>query len=230
MMLALFACSQPIERVTMSGVVGDAPKDAGDPVEGVDVGILDGNLLEFDSVTTAADGSFAVDVPAGTIFYVQVTGEGWLGTAFSGTAGIVDFDAGDGYPWVAAPEFVDTLRTTFADCDSATAEGAVVAGEVRYYEAVDDVNSLPLVEVAQVVATGSDAEYYEACYIADADATEEPTQTGDAGSFAVFGLPEGPLLLEIHTPDEVGSRSVVYQFAVPEGGLVPLYPALFDAG
>ena len=66
--------------------------------------------------------------------------------------------------------------------------------------------------------------------IPDADATEDPTQTGDAGSFAVFGLPEGPLLLEIHTPDDVGSRSVVYKFVVPEDGLVPLYPALFDAG
>ena len=52
------------------------------------------------------------------------------------------------------------------------------------------------------------------------------SETGDSGRFAVFGLPEGPHLLEITVEfDDENSETFPYLVYVPEEGNVPMYPA-----
>jgi hypothetical protein len=64
-LLALIAGCNPLpEIVVMTGIVQDAPRSLGAPVEGATVATTAPDLTAFASVTTGADGAFAVDVPA----------------------------------------------------------------------------------------------------------------------------------------------------------------------
>lgn len=230
MMWMLWACAgTPATIVTMTGVLGDAPKSAGAPVAGATVDVLDEAYAPFATATTADDGSFQVDVPAGYGFYVLASGEGFLSTAFSGRAGIEDFPAADGLPWIAPEAFADAVRTEFSACTTAAAEGSIVTGEARQYLGdVADLNQLPLASSATVTVTGSDGTALQTCYLDDAGvSTADGAVTGTTGRFAVFGAPEGPMVVETRwILDNSDDPACLFQYAVPADGVVPMYPAL----
>ena len=227
--MALFlACAGEVQTVTLSGTVTDAPEAAGAPVAGATVTVYDETLATFGETTSGDDGAFALDIPALATFYVQVRGEGRVPTAFSGTAGLGDLYAGEGYPWVADADFVAGERAAHADCASADAAGAVVVGVARVYLPSTALGELPIASTADIAVLGSDAQRYLACYLDDAGASSsDATLTGATGRFAVFGVPEGPAIVGVSWVDPSGERTThEFQFLVPAEGVVPLYPAL----
>lgn len=226
--VVLAGCIPDVATVSMTGTVHDAPAAEGAVVEGVTLESRDFSDEVVGTTTTAADGTFAVDVPQGVDFFLSLTKSGFLPTHFSGVGAAVDFDAGDGYPWIVPESFVEQLRSDFSACPTVADEGAIVTGEVRYWLNTDEPGTEPLVDTAEVhVVTSADDLQYDACYLDDeGNSLADGTETGASGRFAVFGLPAGVLAVEVgwHPPngDYVSSHP---QYQVLEGGVVPMYPA-----
>ena len=226
--LLLMACATDPDTITLRGTVTDAPRAAGAPVAGVDVVVFGEDLLEAARTTTDDAGGFAVAVPALSQFYVHVEGDGRVTTAFSGTAGVVDLNAGEGYPWVADAAFVDGERAAHGACATSLAAGAIVVGEARVYLPTTALSELPFAETATVTVMGSDAVLREACVTDEEGASQaQPGAVGATGRFAVFGVPSGPSIVSVAWVDPGGDTVInEFQFLVPEAGVVPLYPAL----
>jgi hypothetical protein len=226
--MALLACETEPDTITLSGIVTDAPRALGAPVAGADVVVFGEDLLEHARATTAGDGAFAVSVPALSQFYVHVEGEGRVTTAFSGTAGVIDLDAGEGYPWVADAAFIEAERAAHGACTTSSSVGAVVVGEARIYLPTTALSELPFAETATVTVMGSDAVLRSACVLdADGASVAAPDPVGATGRFAVFGVPSGPSIVSVSWVDPGGDTVInEFQFFVPSAGVVPLYPAL----
>jgi hypothetical protein len=79
-----------------------------------------------------------------------------------------------------------------------------------------------------VTIIGSDAVTLTTCYLDD-DGVYDPdaTVTGSQHRFAAFGLPEGPLEVEV-TWDAGDEQAPIdtYAYTVAADGIVPMYPAL----
>ncbi|MDP2305423.1 MAG: hypothetical protein Q8P18_05305 [Pseudomonadota bacterium] len=231
MLLLLSACDPLPTTVTMSGTVGDTPYGGGGVVAGATIDIVDDALASIDSQTADDAGAFSVSVPAGVPFFVTVAAEGYVPTAFSGTAGINDFEAPDGYPWVASDAWFAALRAEFAACPTVNATGAVVAGEVRGNIPGTPYTDLPLVATGSVRAFGEGEIEYPACYLDDAGVSvADAAQVGDTGRFVIFGVPPGPIVVDVRYVDPAGDEPVqLFRFVAPEDGFVPIYPALVEA-
>lgn len=230
--LLLLGCGSGLGgAVDLYGIVWDAPKGEGAVVPGAALEVLDYEQEPFASAEAAADGSFVVDVPRGEGFFLTVTGEGRAPTAFSGEAGQVDVYAGDGYPWVASTGWVDALREEFSGCPDAQLDGVVVTGEVRLYLAGVDYQSLALITTGTVNVYPEFGEAPAACYLDDEGVSSGAGErTGDTGRFAVFGVPPGPLIVEVlYDAGEENLPAQLYQYVLDAPGLVPMYPALVYA-
>jgi hypothetical protein len=227
-MAFFLACASEVATITLSGTVTDAPEAVGAAVAGATVAVFDETLAPFGETVSGTDGAFALDIPALATFYVQVDGEGRVPTAFSGTAGLGDLDAGQGYPWVADADFVEEQRAAHGACGTAGGGGAVVLGVTRVYLPSTALGELPIAATADVAVLGSDAQRILACSLDDAGVSApDATTTGATGRFAVFGVPAGPAIVGVSWVDPGGDRVThEFQFLVPADGLVPLYPAL----
>lgn len=223
MILVLLACASLPDTITMTGTVWDAPYGEGSTVAGATVTVTDEALTVIDEQTSGADGVFTALVPAGVPFFVTVSAEEHLPTAFSGTAGISDFTAPAGYPWVAPTAFAGDVRAAFAACPTVAAPGAIVAGEI-----VADVNGYPPITTASAKLYGPDDTELDACYLDDEGASSaDATQTGATGRFAIFGVPPGEIVVDIRYATGSGQDPVeLYRFFAPEDGFVPVYPAI----
>ena len=233
MILALLLGCNPLpDVIAMTGTVWDEPYEGGHAVAGAAIAVLDDGYAAFDDQAADADGAFTVDLPAGVPFFLTVSAEGFVPTAFSGTAGIYDFEAPAGYPWVASEAWMDELRADFSACPTVGAEGTVGAGEVRGFVSDVAYDDLPLVLTATARAFASDGNEYAACYLDDEGASSaDATETGDTGRFAIFGVPAGEVVVDVRYTDPGGTVPVeLFRFVAPEQGLVPLYPALVDLG
>jgi hypothetical protein len=188
------------------------------------------------SATTRADGLFEVEVGAGQDFYLVLTGESHAPTSFSGLSGFVDFVAGYGVPWIATDAFLETLSTDFAACPTATSSGGIVYGEVRLY--LDGIAAweLPPAADAKISVTGSDGESVVVCFLDDEGGSlESGVSVGATGRFAAFGLPQGPLLVEVKYPEADGSDEVAqYRGLIAEStgenGGVALFSPIYVEG
>lgn len=217
--------------VDLYGIVYDAPKEEGSPVAGATLDVLDFDQAPFASATAAEDGSFVVEVPRGEGFFLNVRGPDELPTAFSGEAGQYPVYAGDGLPWAATADWVEGVRAEFAGCPDSTRGGVLVTGEVRLYLAGSNYQSLPTVTTATVNVYPEYGATGTACYLDDEGLSTGPGErTGETGRFAVFGLPPGPLIVEVlYDAGEGALLSQLYQFVAEPDGVVPLYPALVYA-
>ncbi len=225
MILLLIGCSSLPETVTMSGTVWNAPYGDGTVVPGAQVEVLDETQAVFDTQTAGDDGAFTAEVPAGVPFFVTVTADGHRPTAFSGTAGISDFTAPEGYPWVAPDAYVDALRTEFSACPTVGDAGGVVAGEI-----VGDVTGYPVLETGSAKLYGPDDVELTACYLdADGASLADGTEVGATGRFVIFGVPAGEVVVDVRYSTGTGEDPVeLYRFVAPEDGFVPVFPAILD--
>ncbi len=234
----LVGCLPSGNTVTMSGMVYDVPNAAGSVVGSAEVRTIDADGVQVDAVTTDDGGEFSALVPEGDPFFVQVDGPAGLGyvpTAFSGNAGLNDFDAGTGFPWVSSAEWFAELQADWEGCpgaDSAGVAGAgvVVVGEVRMWLNVGDIDDMPVQQGSTVIVSPETGAEVSGCYHDDEGLYDEGASgTGADGLFAVFGVAPGVsgegLAVLIEYDDTSGvRRPVIYQYRAEDGGLVPIYP------
>ena len=228
MILLLLACSPAIDEVTMYGTTWDTPKAEGSPLAGVTLRSLqDDATTEVATTESDESGIFYLAMPAGLSFFVTLEKEGHAPTAFSGSAGVADFYAGLGLPWIVSDAWVETTRATWSGCAGGS-EGNFLVGEARLpIPDVDDVQALPTVPDASVTFTQSDGSTATACYLDETGAPDpELTATSSLGAWAIFGVVEGPGLVEVTIDAESGTTSEIYKALVPEGGLAGLFPVL----
>jgi len=228
-LFALLAGCNPLpETIALSGVVGDTPYGGGGVVGGAIVSVLDDAYAPVDSQEADGDGFFSVALPAGVPFYLTVEADGYVPTGFSGVAGLYDAAAPEGYPWVASDAWMAQLREDFAACPTAGDAGTAVAGEVRGYVEGAAYTEMGLIPTGTARVLTEDNAEYVACYLDDEGVSSaDATVTGATGRFAIFGVPPGPMLVEVRYTDPGGDVPVeVFQFVAPASGLVPLYPAL----
>jgi len=168
-------------------------------------------------------------VPANQSFFVTFSDEadGYVPTAFTGLAGSSDVQAPEGTLFVRSKDALAQLKAEFAACPQVDDAGAVVEGEVRVYLPVDEPDQLPTVADASVVVYDIDDTAFPACYLDDKGGSlPDGSQTGETGRFAVFGVPPGPVSVEVTWAftEEVDLTSW-YIVRAPEGGVAPMYPA-----
>jgi len=228
MLILLLACFvQP--DPAMRGRILDGPDAAASAIENGTVRIREQFGEEFATTTSSIDGDFEVTIPANQMFFMEVSGDGFIPTTFTGLAGTEDLEVADGELWARSAEDLSQLAETFSECPDAMDEGAVVEGEVRLYLGTsNDYEELPIVTTATVSAIDAEGLTWDACYLDDDGAsTSKASATGETGRFALFGLPAGFTTIEIQydyggTSDEV----VAHYFYLPEEGTAPMYPAL----
>ena len=227
MLSLLFLACIP-ESTLISGMVMDS-QDAGTPAPGVTVTTLDGGGMEWATTTTDDSGTFVVDLPIYTLFYLEAAADGFVPTVFSGFAENEPLEVQDGSLWMRTPQEHDELAVTFGDCAAEAGEGGVIEGEVRMLVIqTPDLSELPLVTTASVLAYTADGTPYSACYLDDEGiSSAEAFQTGETGRFAIFGVPDGLISLQVRY-DYGGSEDQEdwYPIYMPDNGTVPLWPAL----
>ncbi len=225
--LFLLACDPMITEVQMTGTVLDAPANAGNAVGDATVTALNGAGEPFGVATTDADGAFSVTVPAGAPFFVGVEKDGYVPTAFSGTSGVSDFDAGAGYPWLSTEDWATEERARWEACANYTAEGGFVSGQaLAVVPGVDDFTSWPPLPDAELLAYVSGDLALDACYLDDEGVVLAAGEsTGKTGEYAIFGVPAGQVVIELTVARSNGEAGTdLYQFVAFEDGLIPVFP------
>lgn len=226
--LLLFAgCwSIPLE-VQLTGTLLDAREGQG--LSGADIEIHDALGVAGATGSTGEGGAFEITVPASQSFFVTFADEagGHVPTSFTGLAGSSDIQADEGTLYLRSADELALLRAEFAACPDAQAEGPVVEGEVRLWLNVEEVDELPTIPDATVVVHDADDNQLPACYLDDKGASlPDGERTGATGRFAVFGVPEGPLSVQVIWAFAEGvDLESWYIVRAPSGGVVPMYPA-----
>jgi hypothetical protein len=214
--------------VELRGVVQQA-HDRAEPLAGAAVEILDARGQRFDRGETTAAGAFRVTAPLGAMIFATVNGEGLLPAAFLGQSGVspvARVEEGVLYGFSTAEE--QAWRERFAGCPGADQPGGIVLGEVRFFDlAHPDTGEHPLCETG-IVTVERKNEAYEACYLTEDGSAWDPdaTETGTAGTFAIFGLPEGSGVLKVDY--RYASTYLVkeeYPLWLPAEGVAPWFPA-----
>lgn len=229
MILLLLACETPVTQVKLEGMVQDAPFNGGAPVEGAALVARNRDADVTGESVSDVDGVFSVAVDSGVPFFLTLTHPDLVSTGFSGVAGLDDFDAGTGYPWMATPAWVEELRTDHAECAGAALEGGMVVGEVRAgVSEVDDVNQWPTLPDVVVEVLDSTGEVHTGCYLDDEGLSSADAEgTGGTGVYAVFGVAAGAINVTVSVERSSGEMGTdVFEFILPEEGLVPVFPTV----
>lgn len=218
-------------QISVSGHVYDSPDADAGIVAGAGVVALDAYGVEVDAATADDDGAFEVEVAGWDVFHLHFSAEGFATTAWAGTAGETDIVADEGVLWARSEADLDALRATHSNCPTAQDAGGVVEGVMRLYiPGQEDNDTLPLVTTGVVTAWTVDGVAYTACYLDGEGASDAAaTSTGETGNFAIFGVPSGPISVELgYTTYGVAAESGWYFVWLPDGGVAPLHPALVE--
>jgi len=226
--LALMACAEPVTSIQVSGQVLSG-QDSVTGAPDVLVLVRDGNTNEYSEATTDEDGVFKVEVPASTMFHLELASPEGISTAFSVLSGSADFDIPAGYLWIRSPLELDALRMDFENCDSVGEDGGIIEGTI-HFTAVHTSSGLNLVaEEATALIYESDGITHEVCYLDD-DGVSDPAaeQVGATGRFAAFGIPAGPISVQFTYAIDTLTIQNWGNVYLPENGVGPFYPALID--
>lgn len=226
-LLLLTGCWTLPEEVRLTGVLLDEYHGYG--LEGATVEVHDPLGEPWSQGTTGAEGAIDIGVPASSAFFVTFSADdSTVPTSFTGLAGSEDVVAEDGALFMRSAAELEALRAEFAACPRVDDAGPIIEGVVRPYLAVDqEPEELPTITTAWVTVYAADDTAYEACYLDDdGNSLPDGDRTGNTGRFAVFGVPEGPLTVEVSydVTDNFSMTSYYIVRAAP-GGVVPMYPA-----
>ena len=215
-------------EVTVSGRILRT-RDTDEGLVGGRIAILDADGAEYDSSPTGEDGVFAVLAPARQDIYAEISGDGLSTSSFTGASGTgKKLEIQDGDVYGVDLDEIDALRAQFAGCPGVDDTGGVAFGEIRIVNLSDpETGENPLVTTAYVTSSVGGVEQ-SACYLDDDGALYDPEvdTTGNAGFFAVFGLPSGFVTLTVgYTIVEDEDILTYTQVWVPEdNGVVPRFP------
>jgi hypothetical protein len=201
----------------MSGMVFDS---AGQVFPLATIEVRDGYGLLYASGNADAAGVFTIDLPPFSTFFTVLSAEGHPPTSFTGFAGDGLFEVVNGTLYLRSEEEIADVSAPYSECGSGL---GIIDGEVRLAIPEQSTAELPLVETATVSAESEDGSQATACY-----GTEEESGTGESGSYAIFGLPEGVAIVEVGLDIGNGyTETIEHVVFVPESGTAPLYPTLF---
>lgn len=229
MIVVLLACDPATTEVNLSGIVQDAPFNGGAPVEGAALETRNRDAEVTGEATSDETGAFSVTVDSGVPFFLTLSHPDLVSSGFSGVAGLEDFEAGTGYPWMPTPTWVEELRAEHAACPGAVLEGGIVVGEVRAgVSELDDVNQWPVLSEVTVEVLDSEGTVHTGCYLDDAgESVADATGTGGTGMYAVFGVAGGAVNVMITVERSSGDDGTdVFEFILPDDGLVPIFPSV----
>jgi len=212
-----------------------ASRDAGaPPLEGATLTVVNrDNGAILDAADSGADGAFVLHVSQGTNLAVEVRGPELATATFPGVSGVEDrLELDDGTLYAVTLAELDAVRAQYAGCPGADSGGAVVMGEIRILELVDEITlEHPTTAVGRADTTAADGEQYIGCYLDDEGIAYDPERrvTGPSGQFANFGVPGGVHDLDVRYEFATATwLGVVYQVWVPpdEADVVaPWWPA-----
>jgi hypothetical protein len=221
--LALLGCEEDKARM-VSGRIFDGP-NSGVSVSNVDIDVMG---LSGETITSAqADGrgTFSVEVPESSTFFLVLSKDGWVTTSFTGVVGLSDVRSPDGSLYLRDPAVQDDFLADFAHCPRAGSSGGSVDGIMRLYL----LNSYEAAEEMPILDEGfawvdTEEETVVGCYLPDEEGN--PAEyTGESGRLAVLDLAPGVATLNIAYSQGVDvNHADVYPIYVPEGGVVPLLP------
>ena len=192
------------------------------------ISIRDQNGSKYSSALADINGLFTIELPAYANFFLIISAANYETSSFTVSSGEGEFQVEDGTLWLRTAQEILEISNEFTDC---TTDKGMIDGEVRVAISGQEIDSLPLVTSAEASAFSLSEEEFSGCYLATIDEetgeSSPASQTGETGRFSVFGLQEGPHLLEITVDyDEEITETFPYLVYVPEDGNVPLYPAL----
>ena len=198
--MSLVGCSPYPDVVTLSGTLLDERFAGAAAFSNADIEVLDLVGQRFDSTTTSADGRFTVEAPGAADIFAIVSGEGHARASFTGASGIeAEYEVENGSLWGFTEAEMLDWSDRFSGCPGA-GEGTLVLGEVRAFGLMDENGEAPIVAsaVAEVYDPVSEL-IYPACYLDQPGEAYLPgaDRTGESGIFAVFGAPEGTLVLSL---------------------------------
>ncbi len=225
--LHLLAC-EGATTVLFSGVVNDAPSEDASPVVGATLTTQNRDGEVVGTATSDGAGGFEVEVGAGASFFLNVAADDHVTTAFSGVAGLGDFESEAGLPWVATPAWVTEFTAPFTACETRADAGAVVFGEARANAGLtDDPNQWPKFPAVEVQVIAGDGTTLSGCYLDDTGvSTAGLGSTGETGVFVVFGVPAGAINVTFTAVRGNGEWGTdVFEYIVAADGLVPILPA-----
>ena len=231
MIFLLLACDPNLPtQVSLSGTVYDAPYLTGSVVPGETLRSLDELGTEVATATAAEDGSFTIVVPAGSPFFLLLEGQGHPVTSFSGSSGFVDLPAGEGIHWIATDDWEAELRSDFVGCSTVGEGGTAVVGELRQSISGFAPWDLPIATTASVAVTDSAGRVHPVCVLGEDGVAVDSGAVGTKGVFAAFGLPEGPMIVEVRYTTEAGEPlSDLYRGYAPAEGVAPFFPIYVSA-
>lgn len=223
----LAGCWSLPEEVQLTGTLLDQYQGSG--LQGAQLQVHDPLGEPWSQATTGADGAFQATVPASSAFFVTFDAEGdYVPTSFTGIAGSSDQVAEEGTLYMRSTSELEALRAEFSACPQVDAEGAIVEGVVRPYLSVEESNEeLPTITTAWITVYDASDTAWSACYLDDdGNSLPDGDRTGNTGRFAVFGVPTGPLSVEVawEITDDYDLSSW-YIVRAPQDGVVPMYPA-----
>jgi len=232
----LVGCPGEVTEVFVTGVVLDEPYFEGQPVVGVEVTSLDGDLLPYGSATSDASGMVELPVAAGQDMFIELRGDGLTPTLFAGEAGIFNLALSDGELYTLPDTRAAELVEEFGDC-AGDGTGGIIEGEVRIWMLGEETSDLSLVGNAWVMVYGENNEAFTPCYL-DAEgnpAPEDQFLTNTTARFAVFGLPDDSYVLEVAyrpggTSEDTDESDLdvytwYYKANMVDGGIAPFHPA-----
>lgn len=233
MTLLLLACTgagTPPETVTVAGYIATNP-GVQDALAGATVSVRDHTFEEVDSAVTDDEGFFSVVTTAGVPVYFDLQAEGYVPTAFSGNAGLVDWELALGDLWIESEDDLAELEARYAGCPGVGEGGGIIAGEIRFwaegYEPGDG-EEWPMSTTGFGRAYATDGESWDSCHLDDSGEaySADALVTGESGQYAIFGGPTGPVTLTLgYVIEEEPLWGAEYRIYVPDGGIAPLWPS-----
>lgn len=221
--LTLLGCEDDKAHM-VSGRVFDGP-NSGVSVSNVDIDVID---LSGETIATArADGrgTFSVEVPESTTFFLVLSKDGWVSTSFTGVVGLADVRSPDGSLYLRDPAVQDDFLADFAHCPRAEGAGGTVDGLMRLYllNNYESSQEMPILDEG-FAWVDTEEETVVGCYLPDEEGNPGE-YTGESGRLALLDLAPGVATLNIAYSQGADVNHVdLYPIYVPEGGVVPLLP------
>lgn len=216
--------------------------------------VLDSDGEEFDRSPIKARGGFEALAPRGSDIFLEVRAptkqyldvsdsdgvragldaeacceEGEMSvTSFNGASGFADsFSVEPGQLYAFSRHEQQDWERRFAGCPGVGEPGGVLIGEIRLADWTQN-GEYSLITTGFVWVEDTQQNRWDACYLDEEGIaySEESERTGEAGAFAIFGLPSGQYEVTVaYNPFTDVSKLNRHNIWVPDSGVVPLLPA-----